>query len=137
METHLLHSFERVAKWLMYIVIVIILASMFFGAADLFIQFGTELISPDPYPFVLHVSELLGIFSLSLIIVVGYELIKSIILVVKSDLIPVDAITKIAAIAVLNKMITADYGAVDAYKIAAMALILLSIGAAYHFFRRK
>jgi len=103
----------------------------------LFIQFGTELISPDPYPFVLHVSELLGIFSLSLIIVVGYELIKSIILVVKSDLIPVDAITKIAAIAVLNKMITADYGAVDAYKIAAMALILLSIGAAYHFFRRK
>jgi|SRR5450830_1205514 uncharacterized membrane protein (DUF373 family) len=137
METHLLHSFERVAKWPMYIVIVIILASMFFGAADLFIQFGTELISPDPYPFVLHVSELLGIFSLSLIIVVGYELIKSIILVVKSDLIPVDAITKIAAIAVLNKMITADYGAVDAYKIAAMALILLSIGAAYHFFRRK
>ena len=137
METHLLHSFERVAKWPMYIVIVIILASMFFGAADLFIQFGTELISPDPYPFVLHVSELLGIFSLSLIIVVGYELIKSIILVVKSDLIPVDAITKIAAIAVLNKMITADYGAVDAYKIAAMALILLSISAAYHFFRRK
>ena len=50
METHLLHSFERVAKWPMYIVIVIILASMFFGAADLFIQFALNLSVPTRIP---------------------------------------------------------------------------------------
>jgi uncharacterized membrane protein (DUF373 family) len=137
METKILHYFEKIAKLPVYGVMVIILVSMFFGAADLFIKVGTDLFTPSPNTFVLNVSELLDIFSLSLIIVIGYELSKSIILIVKSNLIPVDAITKIAAIAVLNKMITADYSAVDAYKIAATALVLLSIGATHYFFSKS
>src|SRR5271154_5132606 len=137
METKILHYFEKIAKLPVYVVMIIILVSMFFGAADLFITVVTDLVTPSPKAFVLNVSELLDIFSLSLIIVIGYELSKSIILIVKSNLTPVDAITKIAAIAVLNKMITADYGAVDAYKIAATALVLLSIGAAHYFFSKS
>jgi uncharacterized membrane protein (DUF373 family) len=137
METKILHYFERIAKLPVYVVILIILVSMFFGAADLSIKIVTDLVTPSPNTFVLNVSELLDIFSLSLIIVIGYELSKSVILIVKSDRIPVDAIAKIAAIAVLNKMITADYSAIDAYKISATALVLLSIGAAHYFFGKS
>jgi uncharacterized membrane protein (DUF373 family) len=137
MEAKILHFVERLAKLPVYAVILIILVSMFFGAADLVVKIVTDIEAPTPNTFVLNVSELLDIFSLSLIIVIGYELSKSVILIVRSDRIPVDAIAKIAAIAVLNKMITADYNAVDAYKIAATALVLLSIGAAHYFFGRN
>lgn len=137
MENKILHHFERIAKLPVYAVILIILVSMFFGAADLSIKIVTDLVTPTASTFVLNVSELLDIFSLSLIIVIGYELNKSVILIVRSDRIPVDAIAKIAAIAVLNKMITVDYAAIDAYKIAATAFVLLSIGSVHYFFGKS
>ena len=137
MEKGFLQGVEWVVKLPVYAVIVVIVASMIFGAVDLLVIFGKALMSPDPVPFVISVSELMVIFSLGIIIVIGYELIKSVILILKSNVIPVDSIAKIAAIAVLNKIITADYATMDAYKIAATALVLLAIGAAYYCFHAK
>ncbi|MBC7486666.1 MAG: phosphate-starvation-inducible PsiE family protein [Cytophagaceae bacterium] len=62
----------------------------------------------DAPVFVIYVAPLFDIFDLILIIVVGYELTKSLILIISSDRIPIIPIVQIAMIAVANKIITLD-----------------------------
>jgi uncharacterized membrane protein (DUF373 family) len=123
------------AKLSVYAAIIVIVLGMIFGAADLLIHFTKEIVSHDP-PFVVEVKQLISIFSTCLIIIIGYELTKSFFMILSSNVIPVTDIAKIAAIAVMNKMITSDYAEVEGYKIAAIGFVLVSISLAYFFFRK-
>lgn len=88
-----------------------------------------RLISP-PF-FLIEVTTLFDIFNLILIIVIGYELIKSLLLIVSSDTIPVIPIIQIAIIAVANKIITADTKNIEASKMISMAILISALALAH------
>ena len=84
------------------------------------------------HPFLLvDVSTLFEVFNLILIIAIGYELIKSLLLIISSDTVPTIPIIQIAIIAVSNKIITLDINQTDETTLIGLALLIAALGLAY------
>lgn len=136
MENKLLSVYGKVAKWTLYLLMGVVILSMLLGSIHLCLVFIQNIQEPDPYPFTLDVNKLFDIFSFILIIVVGYELFKSITFIIKSDKIPFKAILEIALIAVANKVITLDLYKVGANMLISLGVLLAGIGVAYFLFAK-
>ena len=98
------------------------------ASADIVYVIYQKLKEP-PY-WLIDVTTLFDVFSLVLIIAIGYELIKSLILVISSESIPSFPIIQIAIIAVANKIITLDIKHTDAVTLFGLAALLAALGAA-------
>ena len=116
-----------ITKYAIRILIFAMTVALLFTLVQLLISLGSMIISP-PHPYSLDVLQFFTVLKLSLIIVVGYELIKSMLYIINSDSIPVTPIINIAIIAMANKIITLDFHDVDAGNIAGIALIMIGLG---------
>jgi len=110
--------------------------AMFLGSLDLAVNFYQLIISPDPHYLLIKVEELYYGFSTILIIVVGYELFKSMILILNHDKIPVKSILKIACIALANKIITLNIKTVDLNVMMGVSMLIAAVGIAFFFFNK-
>ena len=129
------NKFDKVLKWvnhfvLKYLVLVLTIC-IFLGAIHLTIIIVQRLMEP-PYAL-LEVSSLLEIFNLVLIIVVGYELIKTISVIASSDTIPIVPIIQIAMTGVATKIITFDMKHSDPAYIYGIAALMLALSASLFF----
>ncbi len=128
------HFLVKVTKHVLLFLIILLVASMFFGSVHLAYYWCLQLLSPDPLYFVLDIDGMFSIYEKILIIVVGYELIKSIVIIIHSNKIPFLEILQIAVIAVANKVITLDLHKTDFYAMIGLASIIISIAVAYFLF---
>jgi len=120
---------STVGKYIIKTVVVLMTFSLVLGTGQLMYVLYTTIVNP-PYAFLIDVKELYSIFKLCLIIVVGYELLKSLLLIIDSDSIPVSPIISIGIIAIVNKVITLDFQTTDGYTIAGMAALILALAVA-------
>jgi uncharacterized membrane protein (DUF373 family) len=90
-----------------------------------------EVIDESPHFLLLDVTSLINIFSSVLIIAVGYELIKSLMLIISSDNIPTVPIIQIAIVAVANKIITLDLKHAGPLAIIGLAILIAVLGLAH------
>jgi len=131
------HYLLDAAKYILLFMIILLVLSMFFGGIHLTYFWGEKLLSPDPLYFALDINEMFEIYGKILIIVVGYELIKSIKIILFSNKIPFRNVLQIAIIAISNKLITLDLHKTDVNALLGLAAITVSIGVAYFFFNKK
>ena len=111
------------------VLIGIMTLSLILGAANLIYL---EFIKIIEHPFLLvDVSTLFEVFNLILIIAIGYELIKSLILIISSDTVPTVPIIQIAIIAVSNKIITLDIKQTNVDILIGLALLIAALGLAH------
>jgi uncharacterized membrane protein (DUF373 family) len=101
--------------------------SLILGSLHLIYLVYQEIIGTSPH-FLLDVTNLLNIFSLVIIIAVGYELIKSLILIISSDVIPTVPIIQIAIVAVANKIITLDTKHTEPNMVIGLAVLIGALG---------
>lgn len=127
---------KTIAKYVLLAVLCMIVLSMFFGSLHLMVMFFEKLLSPDPYYLVINIEDLYALFTIMLIILVGYELFKSLLLVIHHDSIPVRSILKITAIAISNEIITLEMHKVSFQQMAGIALLMLSTGLAFYMFNK-
>jgi uncharacterized membrane protein (DUF373 family) len=112
-----------VIKYLVGVITVCIIL----GAAHLTYIIIGHLLEP-PYALI-EVSTLLEIFSLALIILIGYELAKSFLIIISNEKIPVVPILQIALTAIANKIITLDIKHVEPGYLYGIAALTLSLSA--------
>lgn len=118
-------------KLIIKFLLIILSICLLLASADIVYVIYQKLKEP-PY-WLIDVTTLFDVFSLVLIIAIGYELIKSLILVISSESIPSFPIIQIAIIAVANKIITLDIKHTDAVTLFGLAALLAALGAAYFF----
>ena len=111
------------------VIIAIMTLSLILGTLNLIYMELSKIIL-HPYLLV-DVSTLFEVFNLILIIAIGYELVRSLILIISSDTIPAIPILQIAIIAVSNKIITLDIKQTNVYTIIGLAALIASLGLAY------
>lgn len=87
-------------------------------------------ITSPPY-LLIDVSTLFEVFNLILIIAVGYELIKALLLIISSDIIPTIPIIEISIIAISTKIITLDIQQTNSNVIISLALLIAALGLTY------
>ena len=111
------------------VLIGIMTLSLILGAANLiYLEFAK--IIDHPY-FLVDVTTLFEVFNLILVLAIGYELIRSLILIISSDTIPTVPIIQIAIIAVSNKIITLDIKQTNVNILIGLALLIAALGLAY------
>ncbi len=111
------------------VLIGIMTLSLILGTLNL-IYLEMAKIIDHPYLLV-DVSTLFEVFNLMLIIAIGYELIRSLILIISSDTVPTVPIIQIAIIAVSNKIITLDIKQTNVNTLAGLALLIAALGLAH------
>ena len=136
MEKNFLNTLKHVSKYIIFALMLILIISMVLGTVDLFVLLFKKIADPNPYPLLIDVEELYVVFSFLLIIILGYELFKSMYLILKSDMIPVKSILKIAAIALGNKVITLNLKEIHTNELFGLAALIVCIGVAYFFFHK-
>ena len=116
-----------VANNLIRALIIIMTVVLVLGVVDLLYLIFNKVINQPPY-FLIDVTTLFDVFSLVLVIAIGYELIKSLILIIYSNTIPSLPIIEIAIIAVANKIITLDIKHTDSQTLFGLACLIGALG---------
>ena len=111
------------------VLIGIMTLSLILGTLNLiYLEFAK--IIDHPY-FLVDVTTLFEVFNLILVLAVGYELMKSLIIIISSDTILTVPIIQITIIAVSNKIITLDIKQTNVNILIGLALLIAALGLAY------
>ena len=122
-RTHLIN------KYLIRVMVAALTVSLILGSVQLLYDLGEVIINP---PFLrIQPAALLDIFSLVLIIAVGYELIKSMLIIITSDVIPSVPVIQIAVIAIANKIITLDLKHTEFQTMIGLGVLMTGLGLTY------
>jgi uncharacterized membrane protein (DUF373 family) len=113
--------------------IVVLTICLILASFDLVKTVFNKIANP-PFPS-LDIAALFEIFTLVLVIGIGYQLIKSFVKSISSNVIPVLPVLQISAIAVANKIITLDIKNVDSHILYGLATLLVSLGVAFYFLK--
>lgn len=116
-------------KNIIRVLIAIMTLMLILGTVQL-IYLEYKKITAPPY-LLIDVSSLLEVFNLILIIAVGYELIKALLLIISSNTIPTVQIIEISIIAISTKIITLDVKQTDSNVIISLALLIAALGLTY------
>lgn len=122
-------------KWIMVGIVFILTTALLSASLYLIYTVYTEI--QDPPMLLINPKLLYQIFSSALIIAIGYELIKSIIIIITSDEIPALPIVKISIIAVANKVITLDIKDISHLTILGLAALLIGLAMIYYSLTKK
>jgi uncharacterized membrane protein (DUF373 family) len=124
-----------VNKLIIKFLICILTICLILSAVHLVIVVFGKITAP---PFLIfEVATLYDVFSLILIVAIGFELIKSLLIIVSSETIPSFPIVQIGIIAVANKIITLDIKHTDFYTLLGLAALMAGLGITYFFHKFK
>jgi uncharacterized membrane protein (DUF373 family) len=135
-EEKILNGYKHISKIIILILMLVLIAGMTLATIRLIILFVNLVITPDPVPYLINLDDMYTVFTWLLIIVVGYELFKSLTLLLKHDQIPVKSILKIAAIAIANKVITTNIKTIDMQAMIGVSVLIASVGLTFFFFSK-
>ncbi|MBT8042830.1 MAG: phosphate-starvation-inducible PsiE family protein [Pontiella sp.] len=128
----LMHKFERmiVLTLLGFMMIAVLISTIEVGV--ILVQ---QLILP---PFMLlDVKELMEVFGVILMVVIGLELLETIKAYLNHRVIHVEVVLLAALVAVVRKVIILDYSKVDASMFFAVAALVLALAGSFFLVRRS
>ena len=124
-----------VNKLLIKFVVCMLTFCLILATVHLLMIIFKKIVAP---PFlVIDIDTLFDGFNLVLILAIGYELVKSLIIIISSQEIPSVSIVQIAIIAIANKMITIDIKHTSPSVLLGMAAIMVSLGITYFLHKIK
>ena len=80
--------------------------------------------------------DLIGIFGLFLVVLIGVELVESIQILLSEDVVHVEIVLLVALIAIARKVITLELSKQPVETLLGIAAILVALGAAYYLIKR-
>jgi uncharacterized membrane protein (DUF373 family) len=127
----LLRKFEKAvtATLVLLMAVVVLLATIELGW--IIVQ---DIITPPV--FLLEIDELLDIFGLFLLVLIGVELLETIKAYLKDSVVHFDVVLTVAMIAITRKVITLDVKELPSMTLVGIAAIIVALAAAKYFFRR-
>ena len=128
---HHLQRFERVV-----IVALIIMMGMvvLLAAVELAFILVKDMVSPPV--FILEIDELLDIFGLFLLVLIGIELLETVKAYLVDNVIRVHVVFAVALIAISRKVIILDVEETPSLKLAGIAAIIIALSLGYFFIKK-
>ena len=128
---HHLQRFERVV-----IVALIIMMGMVVLLATVELAFILVKDMVSPPVFILEVDELLDIFGLFLLVLIGIELLETVKAYLVDNVIRVHVVFTVALIAISRKVIILDVKETPSLKLAGIAAIIIALSLGYYFIKK-
>jgi len=90
-----------------------------------------------PPVFLLEIDELLDIFGLFLLVLIGVELLETIKAYLKENVVHFEVVLTVAMIAIARKVITLDVKELPSMTLVGIAAIIVALAAAKYYYRRE
>jgi uncharacterized membrane protein (DUF373 family) len=129
---NLIRKFE---KLIIKTLTVMMLLVVFLSTVELGWVLVREIVT-IPYIF-LEISQLLEIFGLFLLVLIGIELLETIKTYLSENIIRVEVVFLVAIIAISRKVIIMEFGAQDSIRLLGIAAIILALSVGYYLFKRS
>ena len=90
-----------------------------------------DIFDTPPY-FILNIKEILEVFGLFLLVLIGVELFETMEIYIKENVVHVEVVLTVALIAVARKVIILDLKKVDSATLLGIAAIILALSVGYY-----
>ncbi|MFT6895850.1 MAG: uncharacterized membrane protein (DUF373 family) [Paraglaciecola sp.] len=125
----LMHVVKRWMSFLVFIVMTIVVAV---SIVELFIVLYLDIFDPTDDVLFLEIDELFRIFGFFFIILIGFELMETVEMYFKENIIHAEVVLLVAVIAVSRKVILLDLEKYDPLAIIGLGIIILALGGCYY-----
>jgi uncharacterized membrane protein (DUF373 family) len=126
-----------VKKWMTVVVLILMLFIVFASVIELAVVLFHEFTDETNGILLLDIDELFTIFGFVFIILIGFELLDSVEMYFRKNIIHAEVVLLIAVIAVTRKVILLDLEKYDPIAIIGLSLIILSLGGCYFLIKRS
>jgi len=127
----MLERFERIIYYLLIILLAVVII---FSAIEVVRSLGEDLLMNTPYQ--LNHTELLDLFGLFLLVLIGIEILDTIKAYVKENKIHVEIIVLLAIIAVARRVILLDPVASNAITWVGIGVVFISLSGGYYLIKK-
>ena len=131
-------SLIRIAKkWMSFIVLILMAIIVAIAIVELGIILYIDLFDPTDDVLFLEIDEIFRIFGFFFIILIGFELVETIEMYFKDNVIHAEVVLLVAVIAVSRKVILLDLEKYDPLAIIGLGIIILALGGCYWFIKQS
>jgi len=125
---------KLVTFWLVLALIVAPLQA----AASLPIELGYYLVKSifGPDHFLVNLNQLMDLFGIFMLVLIGIELLDTIKVYLKENVVHVEVVVLVAIIAIARKVVVLKIEDIDGLTIIGIALIIVALAVAYYFIRK-
>ena len=128
-------SIRIAKKWMSFFVLILMTIIVAIAIVELGIILYLDLFDPTDDVLFLEIDEIFRIFGFFFIILIGFELVETIEMYFKDNVIHAEVVLLVAVIAVARKVILLDLEKYDPLAIIGLGLIILSLGGCYWFIK--
>lgn len=122
---------HTIKKWLVFIVLVLMTLIVAIAVIELGITLFLDIFDPKDNVLFLEIDELFRIFGFFFIILIGFELVETVEMYFKDNIIHAEVVLLVAVIAVSRKVILLDLEKYDPLAIIGLGVIIIALGACY------
>ena len=126
---------HTVKKWMSFFVLVLMTLIVTISIVELGIILYLDLFDPTDDVLFLEIDELFKIFGFFFIILIGFELIETVEMYFKVNVIHAEVVLLVAVIAVSRKVILLDLEKYDPLAIIGLGIIIIALGGCYWFIK--
>lgn len=128
-------SIRTAKKWMSFIVLILMTIIVAIAIVELGIILYVDLLDPTDGVLFLEIDEMFRIFGFFFIILIGFELVETIEMYFKDNVIHAEVVLLVAVIAVARKVILLDLEKYDPLAIIGLGVIILALGGCYWFIK--
>ena len=125
-----------VKRWMTIFVLILMLIVVLASVFELAVVLYQEVVDESNGLLILDINELFRIFGFVFIILIGFELLESIEMYFKENIVHAEVVLLIAVIAVSRKVILLDIEKYDPTAIMGLSLVILALGVCYYLIKR-
>jgi uncharacterized membrane protein (DUF373 family) len=118
-------------KWMSFIVLILMAIIVAIAIVELGIVLYMDIFDPSDGVLFLEIDELFRIFGFFFIILIGFELIETVEMYFKDNIIHAEVVLLVSVIAVSRKVILLDLDKYNPLAIIGLAAIIIAIGGCY------
>ncbi|HAI96912.1 MAG: phosphate-starvation-inducible E-like protein [Cycloclasticus sp.] len=122
-------------KWMSFVVLILMAIVVTIAIVELGIILYLDLFDPTDDVLFLEINELFRIFGFFFIILIGFELIETVEMYFKDNVIHAEVVLLVAVIAVSRKVILLDLEKYDPLAIIGLGIIIIALGGCYWFIK--
>lgn len=123
---------HKVKKWMSFFVLILMTVIVAISIAELAILLYLDIFDSTDDVIFLEIDELFRIFGFFFIILIGFELIETVEMYFKDNIIHAEVVLLVAVIAVSRKVILLDLEKYDPLAIIGLGVIILALGGCYY-----
>ena len=126
---------EKVERVIVLSLLIMMVLVVFLSTADLGWIIIKDIITPPV--FLLDINELLDVFGMFLLVLIGVELLETVKMYLTEKTVHVEVVFMVAMIAIARKVIILDIKELSGLTLIGIGVIIIALSAGYYLLTRK